>query len=116
MYFAGNPAKPIDEEFDLMVHAWALTLQNSVPEHRLSESIAEARRTRSSNFTLEPAEVWAAWERIKASERAVPPLGTYDWRARDVCSQCNGTGTRRFTKRDPILGRDCVYGEACYHD
>src|ERR1043165_169257 len=67
-YFAGNPAKPIDEEFDLMVEAWTLTLQDAVPEHRLAEAIAHARRTRNSTFTLDVSEVCTAWQVIKASE------------------------------------------------
>lgn len=114
-YFAGNPAKPIDEEFDLMVDAWTETLQDTVPEHRLAESIAEARRTRNSNFTLDVSEVCAAWQRLKAAERSTPPIGTFDWRATNVCPKCKNTGTRVFVKRDPILGRDYEYGEACSH-
>jgi hypothetical protein len=116
MYFAGNPAKPIDEEFDLMVDAWTLTLQDAVPERRLGESIAEARRTRNSSFMLDVSEVCTAWQRLKGAERSVPPVGTYDWRAKNICPHCNGTGTRPVIKRDSILGRDYTYGTSCPHE
>lgn len=112
-YFAGNPARPVEDEFDLMVDAWTLTLQDTVPEHRLAEAIANARQSRNSNFVLDVSEVCSAWQRIKAAERAVPSIGTYDWRARDVCPHCNNTGTRLIVKRDPVLGRDYTNGVPC---
>lgn len=112
-YFAGNPARPVDDELDMMVEAWTLTLQDAVPEHRLAEAIAEARRTRNSNFTLDVSEVCTAWQRLKAAERAVPPVGTFDWRARDVCPSCHNTGTKLIIKRDPMLGRDYTYVVPC---
>jgi hypothetical protein len=114
-YFAGNPARPVDDEFDLMVETWTLTLQDVVPEHRLAECVTSARRERNSNFTLDVSEVCHAWQRIKAAERAVPPVGTYDWKSKEVCPKCNNTGTQLFVKRDPILGRDYTYGEKCEH-
>ena len=112
-YFAGNPARPIDEDFDLMVVAWTETLQDLVPEHRLSECIATARRERNTNFTLDVSEVCFAWQRIKAAERAVPPVGTYDWRAKEVCPHCLNAGTKLVVKRDSITGRDYTYGMPC---
>lgn len=112
-YFAGNPAKPVDDEFDLMVEAWTLTLQDTVPEHRLSESISEARRSRNSNFILDVSEVCAAWQRIKAAERSTPAIGTYDWRGKEVCPHCHNTGTKLVVKRDPVSGRDYTYGMPC---
>src|SRR5687768_16640935 len=85
-YFAGNPARPVDDELDLMVESWTLTLQDSVPEYRLAEAIAEARRSRNSNFTLDVSEVCAAWQRIKTAEReAMPRVGKYDYRGKEVC-------------------------------
>lgn len=112
-YFAGNPARPVDDEFDLMAEAWTLTLQDLVPERRLGEAISHARQSRNSNFVLDVSEVCSAWQRIKGAERSVPPVGTYDWRSRNVCPRCLNTGTRLIVRRDPLLQRDYTYGEAC---
>jgi hypothetical protein len=113
-YFAGNPAKPIDEEFDLMVDAWVDALQHSVPERRLGECIADARRERKSTFILEPSDVYAVWLRIKAAERdAMPRIGQYDYRGKEVCPECKNTGTRLIVKRDQLLNRDYTYGLHC---
>lgn len=114
-YFAGNPARPVDEEFDLMVEAWTLTLQDLVPEHRLGEAIAHARQSRNSNFVLDVSEICFAWQRIKAAERSVPPVGTFDWRSEKVCPHCHNTGTKLIVKRDPVLQRDYTYGVVCKH-
>ena len=113
-YFAGNPSRPVDEELDLMVEAWTLTLQDLVPERRLAECIASARRERSSTFTLDVSEVCGAWQRIKTAEReAMPRVGQYDFRGKEVCPHCNNTGTRLMVKRDPLLQRDYTYGVSC---
>jgi hypothetical protein len=113
-YFAGNPARPVEDEFDLMVEAWTLTLQDLVPEHRLAECIASARRERTSTFTLDVSEVCVAWQRIKVAEReSMPRIGRYDFRGKEVCPHCNNTGTRLIVKRDPFLQRDYTYGVPC---
>ena len=113
-YFAGNPTRPVGGEFDLMVEAWTLTLQDLVPEHRLAECIASARRERTSTFTLDVSEVCASWLRIKTAEReAMPRVGQYDYRGKEVCPKCNNTGTRLIVKRDPVLQRDYTYGVPC---
>jgi hypothetical protein len=113
-YFAGNPARPVEDDFDLMVEEWTLTLQDAVPEHRLAEAITLARQSRTSNFVLDVSEVCSAWQKIKAAERNnAPRVGQYDYRGKEVCPRCNNTGTRLIVKRDPLLQRDYTYGVPC---
>lgn len=112
-YFAGNPARPVEDEFDLMVEAWTLTLQDVVPEYRLGEVITYARQSRSSTFVLDPSEICSAWKRLQVAERAAPRVGQYDYRGKKVCPHCHNTGTRLIVKRDPLLQRDYTYGVPC---
>lgn len=113
-YFAGNPAKPGDREFELMVAEWTRILQDAVPEYRLGDAFVYARQTRNSNFQMDVSEVCAAWKLIQDAERSVPPTGSYEWsRARKVCPDCNNTGTRLVIKRDAQLGRDYTFGIPC---
>lgn len=113
-YFAGSPSKPGDREFLLMVQEWTRVLQDKVPEYRLGDAFVQARQTRNSTFQLDVSEVCAAWNVIREAERYTPPVGSYEWsRAREVCADCNGTGTVLFVKRDPILMRDYTYAKYC---
>lgn len=112
--FAGNPARPSESEFKLMVGAWTETLQDAVPEYRLGDAFVTARQTRNSNFQMDVSEVCAAWTVIREAERSIPPTGSYEWdRARKVCPDCNNTGTKLIVKRDAQLGRDYTYGVPC---
>lgn len=112
--FAGNPSRPSESEFKLMVAAWTEALQHVVPEHRLAEAVVYARQTRNSSFLMDVSEVCGAWNSIREAERtALPRIGQYDYRGKEVCPQCHNTGTRLVVKRDPILGRDYTYGIPC---
>lgn len=114
--FAGNPSRPSEQEFKLMVAAWTEALQDLVPEHRLAEAFVHARQTRNSSFLMDVSEVCGAWNSIREAERyVVPRIGQYDYRGTEVCPKCNGTGTQLFVKRDPVLQRDYTYGKACEH-
>lgn len=111
-YFAGKPSQPGDEEFDLMVEDWTQILQDAVPEYRLAEVFVNVRRNRTSTFALEPAEISAEWVRMKQAEKALRPAQAPVF-AKDVCPNCNGTGTRLRKRVDVQLGREYTYGEAC---
>lgn len=112
--FAGNPSRPSESEFKLMVGAWTETLQNAVPEYRLAEAFVFARQHRNSSFQLDVSEVCAAWLQIRDAEKRLPPVGSYDWdRARKVCPDCHNTGTKPIVRRDEQLGRDYTYGVPC---
>jgi hypothetical protein len=112
--FAGNPSTPDAEEFRLMVATWTEALQDVVPEHRLNDAFLHARRNRSSNFLMDVSEVCGAWGAIREAEKSIPATGSYEWsRAREVCPDCNNTGTKLIVKRDPTLGRDYTYGVPC---
>jgi hypothetical protein len=113
-YFAGKSFQPGDDEFDLMVADWTMILQNAVPEYRLTEVFENVRRSRSTTFALEPAEIKTEWDRMKAAERNLRPA-EHPVFAKDVCKQCNGTGTRLFKAVDKQLGREYTYGEECNH-
>lgn len=113
-YFAGNPARPVDEEFDLMVETWTITLQDLVPEYRLAECFVYVRQHRTSTFQIQVEEICAAWESMKAAERALRPVD-HPVFAKDVCKQCNGTGTKLFKAFDKQLGREYTYGAPCDH-
>lgn len=113
-YFAGNPAKPGDEEFRVMVATWTEALQDIVPEYRLAEVFVYVRQRRTTTFQLQPEEICTAWRAMKESEKVLRPTQAPVF-AKDVCKQCNGTGTRLFKKFDKVLGREYVYGEACDH-
>jgi len=115
--FAGNPSRPEGAEFELMVATWTEALQDAVPEHRFVEMFIHARRNRNSSFLMDVSEVCATWKSIKETERhALPRIGQYDYRGTQVCPTCNGTGTKLFLKRDPVLGRDYTYGAYCNHE
>jgi hypothetical protein len=112
--FAGNPSRPSESEFKLMVGAWTETLQDAVPEYRLGDAFVHARQNRNSNFILDVSEVCAAWKVIKEAEKSIPATGSYEWsRAREVCPKCFNTGYRQTIRRDPVLGRDYVYSVPC---
>lgn len=112
--YAGNPSRPDDDEFRLMIATWTETLQDLVPEQRLNEVFVYARRNRNSNFQMDVSEVCAAWNQIRESERhAMPRVGQYDYRGTNVCPHCNNTGTRLVVKRDPLMQRDYTYGIPC---
>lgn len=112
--FAGNPSRPSESEFKLMVGAWTETLQDAVPEYRLGDAFVHARRTRNSNFQLDVSEVCNAWKTIREAERSIPATGSYEWsRAREVCADCNNTGSKLMVKRHPVLGRDYTYSVPC---
>lgn len=116
--FAGNPARPDgeSEEWRVMVATWTEALQGKVPEHRFVEIFIETRRNRNSNFLMDVSEVCATWDKTRESERhSVPRIGRYDYRGTTICEHCNGTGTKLFVKRDPVLGRDYTYGAPCCH-
>jgi len=113
-YFAGNPAKPGDREFELMVAEWTRVLQDAIPEYRLGDAFVHARQNRNSNFQMDVSEVCAAWNVIRDAERSMPACGSYEWsRARQVCHDCNNTGTKLIVKRDAQLGRDYVHSVPC---
>lgn len=114
--FAGNPSRPSEAEFKLMVAAWTETLQGVVPEYRVAECFVLARQRHNSSFLLDVSEVCEAWNQIRAAEKNnMPRVGQYDYRGFEVCPKCNGTGTRLVVKRDNTLGRDYTYGMACTH-
>src|ERR1051326_985974 len=104
-YFAGKPVQPGDDEFDLMVADWTGILQEIVPEYRLAEVFANVRRNRTKTFALEPSEICAEWDRMKHAERALRPAQKPAF-AKDVCKDCNGTGTKLIKKMDFELGRE----------
>src|SRR5689334_9829244 len=91
-YFAGNPSKPIGDEFRTMIGTWTETLQDVVPEYRLAECFVYVRQHRTTTFQIQPEEICAAWEAMKQAERALRPTQAPVF-AKDVCRQCNGTGT-----------------------
>jgi len=112
--FAGNPSRPDEHEFKLMVAAWTETLQDVVPEYRLADAFVHARRGRNSSFLMDVSEVCGAWVQLRETERhALPRVGQYDYRGREVCPQCHNTGTKLVVKRHPTLGRDYTYGVPC---
>lgn len=112
--FAGNPSRPSESEFKLMVGAWTETLQDVVPEYRLGDAFVHARQNRNSSFVMDVSEVCNAWKVIKEAEKSIPATGSYEWsRAREVCPDCNNTGYRQTIRRDPVLGRDYVYSVPC---
>ena len=112
--FAGNPTRPSETEFKLMVATWTEALQDVVPERRLAEAFVHARQTRNSSFLMDVSEVCGAWTSIRNAERnALPRIGRYDYRGKSVCPDCNNTGTKLIVKRDPILQRDYTYGVPC---
>lgn len=114
--FAGNPSRPSENEFRLMVAAWTQVLQDVVPEYRLAEAFVHARRNRNSTFAIDVSEICAAWQQIREAERnALPRLGQYDFRGTNVCPTCNGTGTKLVVKRDNTLGRDYTFATHCSH-
>lgn len=92
-------------------------MQHVVPEHRFAEVFVHARQNRNSSFVMDVSEVCATWKTIKETERhALPRIGQHDYRGTQVCLACNGTGTKLFVKRHPVLGRDYTYGAPCYHE
>jgi hypothetical protein len=97
-----------------MVADWTNILQHDVPEYRLAEVFVNVRRNRSTTYALEPSEIKAEWDRMKQAERSLRPTQAPVF-AKEVCRQCNGTGTRLFKKTDVALGREYEYGEACDH-
>jgi hypothetical protein len=112
--YAGNPSRPDEAEFKLMVATWTETLQDIVPEYRLAEAFVCARQNRNSSFLMDVSEVCAAWKLIREAQKAIPATGSYEWsRARHVCVECNNTGTKLVIKRHPQLGRDYTYGIPC---
>ena len=111
-YFAGKPVQPGGDEFDLMVDDWTRILQDVVPEYRLAEAFVNVRRNRTTTFALEPSEIIAEWARMKQAERVLRPAQAPVF-AKDVCPECNGTGTRLRKRVDVQLGREYTYGEAC---
>lgn len=111
----GTAQQLIDDEFDYTLQTWLEVLYGHVPEARLNDAYVHASRTRNSTFPLTQFELCEAWNQIRAAERAVPPIGTYDWRGEKVCPHCNGTGTKLVVKRDSVLQRDYTYGEPCNH-
>lgn len=113
-YFAGNPAKPGDAEFRLMVATWTETLQDVVPEYRLADVFVWVRRNRSTTFQIDVSEICSAWKQMKEAERSLPPPNQSVW-AKDVCKDCNGTGTKLVKRMDFQLGREYTYGEYCDH-
>src|SRR5690242_12126543 len=74
LYFAGNPVRPVDDDFDLMVESWTLTLQDLVPEHRLPEVFIHARQNHATTFVLDVSEICSAWNQMKTAERALRPM------------------------------------------
>lgn len=112
---AGVAQQLSDEEFEDTLAAWLEVLFGHVPEARLNDTYLHASRNRNTTFPLTQFEMCEAWNQIKAAERSLPPVGTYDWRARDVCPHCHNTGTKLIVKRDEILGRDYTYGVPCSH-
>jgi len=97
-----------------MIATWTETLQDIVPEYRLAEVFVHARRNRSTTYQLDVSEICAAWKEMKEAERVLRPTEKPTY-AKEVCKQCNGTGTRLFKKFDSVLGREYMYGEACDH-
>lgn len=97
-----------------MVETWTDALQDVVPEYRLPEVFVYVRQRRATTFQLQPEEVCAAWNAMKIAERNLRPA-EHPVFAKDVCRQCNGTGTRLFKAVDKQLGREYTYGEACDH-
>lgn len=110
---AGIAQQLSDEEFDFTVDSWVEVLYGHVPEARLNDAYVHASRTRSSTFPLTQYELCDAWNQIRTAERNAPPIGTYDYRGREVCPDCNDTGTKLIVKRDLVLGRDYTYGVPC---
>lgn len=110
---AGTSQQLGDEEFQYTLASWLEVLFGHVPEHRLNETYVHASRTRNSTFPLTQYEMCEAWNQIRAAERTMPPVGTYEYRGRKVCPDCHNTGTKLVVKRDPILGRDYTYGLPC---
>ena len=110
---AGIAQQLSDEEFDFTVDSWVEVMYGHVPEARLNDTYLHASRNRNSTFPLTQYEMCEAWNQIKSAERAMPPIGTFDYRGREVCPHCNNTGTRLIVKRDPVLGRDYTYGVPC---
>lgn len=103
-----------DDEFQFTLAAWVEVLYGHVPEAKLNDAYIHASRTRNSTFPLTQFELCEAWNQIKAAERSIPPVGSYEWsRAREVCPDCNNTGTRLVVKRHPVLGRDYSYAIPC---
>src|SRR5688572_16805108 len=91
--FAGNPSRPDDEEFRLMIATWTEALQPFVPEHRFVEIFVTTRQNRNSNFLMDVSEVCATWNRVREAERfALPRVGQYDYRGTSVCPSCKNTG------------------------
>jgi len=112
--FAGNPSRPSETEFKLMVGVWTEAMQGIVPEARIGESFVHARQNRNSSFQMDVSEVCAAWKQIREAERhALPRMGRYDYRGTKVCPDCHNTGTKLIVKRDPELQRDYTYGVPC---
>lgn len=97
-----------------MISTWTETLQDAVPEYRLAECFVHVRQHRTTTFQIQPEEIVAAWNQIKQAELALRPTEKPTF-AKDVCGQCNGTGTRLFKKIDRVLGREYTYGEDCNH-
>lgn len=114
-YFAGKQAQPGDDEFDLMVADWTTILQDVVPEYRLAEVFVNVRRTRTTTFSLEPSEICGAWQQMKDAEKVLRPTKVSAF-AKNVCPDCNGTGTKLVKKTDFDLGREYVDGQACKHE
>lgn len=97
-----------------MVATWTEALQDVVPEYRVADAFVHARQHRNSTYLLDVSEVCAAWKVIHEAEKRMPPVGSYEWsRAREVCPDCNNTGTKLVVKRDTQLGRDYTYGTPC---
>jgi hypothetical protein len=102
------------DEFKFLVGQWTETLLGFVPEYRLNDCYLHAARTRDTSFPMTATDMCNAWRQIQEAERSTPSVGTYDWsRAREVCSECNGTGTVLFVKRREDLGRDYTYARYC---
>jgi hypothetical protein len=98
-----------------MIATWTETLQDVVPEYRLAEAFVYARQHRSTTFQLDVSEVCAAWAQIKEAERVLRPAQKPAF-AKEVCKDCNGTGTKLIRKMDFDLGREYTYGMACNHE
>lgn len=104
-----------DEEYKFVVGTWVETLAGVVPESRLNDCYLHAARNRDNSFPMSATDMCNAWKQIKEAERSMPATGTYEWsRAREVCHDCNSTGTILFVKRHAVLGRDYTFGKPCY--
>jgi len=93
------------EETQLAVGVFYEVLYGAVPEQRLNDCYLFVKRNRATTFALQPEELCAAWNEIKAAER-YKNTSTKQL-THGFCEKCNNTGTEVIRQPGYTNARPC---------